>query len=105
MSTNYGKAVVEPKFLTVGAKGTWSLVYIVGRKGVSPGGGIKVGIIGRGCCERLQISNPKGPEYVTVESSRKECRVEMGKEMLRNGSQLWEVGCVVRNKPSKRMIE
>lgn len=101
MSTNYGKAVVEPKFLTVGTKATWSLVYIVGRKGVLPRGGIKVGIIGRGCCERLQISNPKESEYVTVKSSCEECTVEMSEDMLRNGSQLWEVGCIVGNKPLK----
>ncbi len=102
-----GKAYIQPdKSVPVGISGSWTLTYVVGEKGIAPGGGIRIetpGILG---WSRPQIENAEEEGYVTVSTSNMDTKLICCiKKTSHGGAQCWTnriIEVIVVNSPLKK---
>ena len=79
----FGSARFEPDTLTCGTHDTFKLIYTVGSREIENGGGIKVGVLQRNNFPRVQISDPKRPNYVTTTTTETGAAVRINPHRMR----------------------
>jgi hypothetical protein len=73
--TSQGSATITPSEGIAGEYGSWTVSYVVGKKGIKTGGGIRVELPDawysgpRNSTTRLQTTDPKGNNYITGKTS------------------------------------
>jgi hypothetical protein len=95
MDAKYGKVFYEPQEVIVGAYASWKLKYEIGKTPIETHGHIRVGIMGRFCCDDLQSASPERDNFINVNCSSQDVGLSIPNEMIRNGSQYWELTVVV----------
>jgi len=73
--TSQGKATISPDKGIAGQFGSWTVSYVVGKKGIKTGGGIRVELPDawyaglRNSTTRLQTTDPEDNNYITAKTS------------------------------------
>lgn len=94
MRRAYGRAIIKPEKWTVGERAVWSVMYTVGARVISVGGGIRITFQGRQCLYGLQVDEEKEADYVTASAS---FGARLSVETV-SGFMYYEVTVVAKNK-------